>query len=187
MHYGIVGMSESGKSTLGKILAKQFRKQGVKVAVLDPLKYSDWDCDFQTSNPDEFLRFAKRSKSHVLIIDEGGQAIGRYNRPMEWLLTTSRHLGHSCIVITQGVTQLPPIIRGQFSKIFLFTCSFENWQLIAGEYNRPEILKMGRLEQGRFIVVTRFGDLAKGNVDFGKRKLYYESVASKASVSEVEV
>jgi hypothetical protein len=188
MHYGIVGMSESGKSTLGKIIAAGFAKKGVPVAVLDPLKYSDWKADFLTADSDEFLRFAKQNKSHLLIVDEGGQAIGRYNQEMEWLTTTSRHLGHSCIVISQGVTQLTPIIRGQFGRVFLFNCAISNWKLIAEEWNHPELLSLPRLDKGEFYEIPRFGSIRKGKVDFKRRKVKYlplsGSPGSQNSVDE---
>lgn len=172
-HYGIIGMTESGKSTLAKILARDLRSGSdpVKVAVLDPLRYSDWPCDFQTSDPQKFLRFAMTEKSHVLVIDEGGQSVGRYNKEMEWLFTNSRHLGHSIIGVTQGVTQLPPIARGQYSKVYVFNCAFDNFELIANEWNKKALLKLPELGQGEFYRVPRFGKLGKGAIDFKRRKM----------------
>jgi hypothetical protein len=177
-HYLIVGMTESGKSTLAKLLAKQWKKSGLPIAVLDPLAYPDWPCDFHTSRPENFLRHLKTHKEKAwAIIDEGGVAIGRYNEAMNWCFTTSRHIGWNVLVITQGVTQLPPIVRGQCSGVFLFQCANTNWQILAEEFNRPELVSLSRLGKGEFLFIPRFGEILKGRVDFAKRRLYYDKLS----------
>jgi DNA helicase HerA-like ATPase len=54
-HSLILGMTESGKTTLAKRLAQHYKSRGIGVIVLDPLN-DDWPCDFKTADPDEFLR-----------------------------------------------------------------------------------------------------------------------------------
>lgn len=167
-HNLIVGMTESGKSTLAKIFASEFRKRKITVAVLDPL-HDEWDCDFQTADSDEFLAWCKKNKSAMLFIDEGSTAIGRYNPEMEWLATQSRHWGHSSFFICQRGPQLSPNVRDQASKLYLFACSRSDAENFANTWNEPELKNLEKIDKGEFYIVSRFGEMKKGKVDFSKR------------------
>lgn len=158
----------------------------MKTAVLDPLGDPSYGADFQTTNSDQFLAYAKANKSHFLFVDESGQAIGRYNAPMEWLATTSRHLGHLGFFLVQGCTQLNPVIRGQCGQVYLFSCSNSNYRMIAEEWNQPELTKMPRFDVGEFVFVPRFGNLRKGNVDWKTMRVYYDKSSHPDKMSDPE-
>lgn len=167
-HCLIAGMTESGKTTLAKLICFQLSKRGIPTAVLDPLRDPEWATEKQFHEPAEFLAFVKANRSFVLFVDEGGQSIGRYNKEMEWLATQSRHFGHSCFFISQGVTQLPPIIRQQCSKFYVFACGESNSKLIAEECNEPLLKSVTRLQPGEFFEVSRFKKTTRNRIVFPK-------------------
>lgn len=164
MHTLMVGMSGSGKSTLAKMMARRLKAKGKCVAILDPLGDPAFDADFRTKDSEEFLAYAKSHRDCFLMVDEGGQAIGRYNQPMEWLATTGRHCGHLSTFIIQGCTQLSPIVRGQCSTCFLFACAPQNAEIISMEYNEEKLTEIPRLNQFEFVQVSRFKGLKKGKI-----------------------
>ena len=157
MHVLIVGMTESGKTTLAKRLANRFRSKGVGVLVLDPMHDPEWSADFQTSDPGQFLDVCRRSTSCALFVDEAGAAIGRYDAQYDWLATRSRHFGHSCHFLTQRGAQLNPTVRGQCSGIALFAVNRADADLYAKEWNCDLLRSAPTLQRGEFIWATRFG------------------------------
>lgn len=179
MHSLIVGMTESGKSFLAKMISRALKKAGKKVAVLDPLWDDGWGADFQTSDSGAFLAWAKSkaNASAFLFVDEGSVSVGRYNLPMQWLATMSRHHGHSSFFICQGITQLPPIVRGQCRDVFLFAVDETISQIVAKEWNEKTLRNAERLRKGEFYHVSRFGTLQKGRLDFAAGKVYYDKMS----------
>lgn len=173
-HNIIIGMTGSGKSSLLKWeIIPKFRKRGIKSAVLDPLGDPGFGADWQTKNPDQFLAYAFKVQNHILIVDEGGQAIGRYNKPMLALATTVRHRGNFSFFVTHGVTDLSKTIREQCANVFLFACSRDNFEMIADRWDQPELLNMPRLDAGQFYFVPRFGQIVRGHIDFSRKKVSY--------------
>lgn len=167
-HSLIIGMTESGKTTLAKLIVKNAKKKKIKTAVLDPLKDPHFGADFNTANQEEFLAWIKKNKSAVLVIDEAGTSVGRYNTAMEWVVTTSRHLGHSSILICQGAAQLSPLVRGQCTVCYLFSSTLATLKTISEDFNAPELLKIGRLTRGEFYLVSRYESVRKMRLDYSK-------------------
>jgi len=164
MHSLIVGMTESGKTLLSKCFIKIFNQKGINSLVLDPMQDPEFNATYQTSNPDEFLQMVFLSRSCHVYVDETGDAIGHYNPTMQTLATKGRHNGHSCFFISQSVVQMPPIIRGQSSQIYLFATDNDGCKRIANEYNSKNFMEGTKLKQGEFLHKTRFGKITKGNV-----------------------
>jgi len=164
MHSLILGMTESGKTTLGKILIKIHKAQGGKSIVLDPLGDPEFSADFQTSDPGEFLKVFFNSRSCYVFIDESGDAIGHYNIEMSKTATKGRHYGHSCFYITQKITQIPPIVREQCGQVYMFASGVASCKLISEEFNSREFLNGSELKQGEFYQKGRFDKIKKGNI-----------------------
>lgn len=179
MHTLIIGMSESGKSFLAKMISRTLKKRGCKTAVLDPLADNGWGADFQTKDSTAFLAWAKAKENagSFLFVDEGSESIGRYNVPMQWLATQSRHWGHSCFFITQGSTQLPPIIRGQCRDCYVFTVDEPSVKIVAIEWAEKSLKNYERLPKGHFIKISRYAAPQKGKLDFAAGKLYYDKMS----------
>src|SRR4051812_29046568 len=100
-HSLLLGMSESGKTTLGKRLSHSLRALNKTVIVLDPLCDPEWSADYQTSNGAEFLEVFWNNESAYAFIDEAGDEVGRYDDEMRQTATRGRHLGHSCFYLAQ--------------------------------------------------------------------------------------
>lgn len=180
MHSLIIGMSESGKTTLAKIFARELKKRGKKVVVLDPLNDPDWGkVDFRTEDCDEFLDYCKNNQNLYVFIDEGSESIGRYDVEMQWFATQSRHWGHSCFFITQGCTQIAPIIRGQCRVVYCFAVGESDTKLMAEEFRKKELKFLETIPQGVFYKVSRFSELQRGVVDFKKRVVNMDRESKK--------
>lgn len=175
-HALVIGMSGSGKTSLLKIaLIPSYRAKGHKIAVLNPLP-DPFEADFQTKDGNEFIRFSYTHTGYVLIVDESGRAVGRYNKLMQSLATDVRHKGNMSVFAAQGVTQLANVVRDQCAYAFIFRASQRNFEIIADEFTHPELLKLPPLTKGEFYFVPKFGEIQKGKIDFIGRKVVYSSV-----------
>src|SRR5271154_6400439 len=163
-HCLIFGMTESGKTTLAKRLAARYKSNDVPVIVLDSLNDPEWVCDYQTTDPDEFLRVFWSSKRCVCFIDEAGDAVGRYNTVMQKTATRGRHWGHAVHYISQRGVQIAPTVRDQCGHIFLLTSSLADSKVHANEWNQPQLLKANALRKGNYFHATRFGECTVGSL-----------------------
>ena len=165
MHILILGMTESGKSNAGKVLIETMRKRGIKSIVLDPLKDPSFNADFQTDNPDHFINVVfGDARKCLVIVDESGEAIGRYNTTMNQLATRGRHWGHTCVFICQKAVQIAPIIRDQCGAVFMFCSGKPSGKMIGEEFNSDKFLDCTKLRRGEYLYKTRFSDIVEGNV-----------------------
>lgn len=155
-HCLINGMTESGKTTLAKRLAAEYKRAGVGVIVLDPLHDPGWQADFQTDDPGEFLEVCRTSQRCALFIDEGGENAGQFDKPMHWLATRARHYGHNSHFISQRGAQLAKTIRDQCGRIFLFCSSVDDCKIHSREWNKPELLTANALDVGEYFAAGRF-------------------------------
>lgn len=167
MHSLILGMTLSGKTTLAKLLCKKLRERyEITTIVLDPLNDPEWETDYLVNNERDFLKLFNGLQSCAIFIDESGKAVGRYNTAMEQTATIGRHLGHKCFYLTQGGTQLAPIIRNQCSTLYLFTTAKSDCIKHANEWNQPELINGCTLAQGEFYMCSRYGNLSKVRLAF---------------------
>jgi hypothetical protein len=157
-------MTLSGKSTLGKRLVKEYRAQKIKTGVLDALGDPEWHADFQTSDPDEFLRMVWQSRQCAFFIDEAGEAVGHYNGAMRSTATRGRHWGHRFHYMSQRGAQIDRTVRDQCSSLFLFTTALEDCKIHANEWNKPELRTAHTLPQGHYFYTDRFSPLQRGQL-----------------------
>lgn len=157
MHAMIIGMTESGKSTLGKILAKELKASGKTVAVLDPLCDPDFTSDFCTDDIEEMREWLESNRSAYVFVDESGQFFNEGNDLSNaWLATRSRHFGHSVFFLAQRAVQIPKTMRDQCGRLYLFTSSVNDGKIHAEEWNKPECLQCHTLPKLHFMQVSRF-------------------------------
>lgn len=160
MHSLILGQTESGKTLLAKMLAKQYKKAGKTVIVLDPMLDNEWGADVVTDNPDELMRTLERTKNVYVFVDESGQVFAEGNdESFNWLGTRSRHYGHSVHFVGQRIVQMPKTMREQANKLFLFTNGAMDGKIHAEEWNKEELAKCNMLPQFHFMTCTRFSDV----------------------------
>ena len=163
-HSLILGMTESGKTTLAKNLAAHYRANGIGVLVLDPMGDPEWQADFQTSDPEEFLEVFWSSRKCAAFIDEAGESVGQYDKVMGRTATKGRHWGHSCHYLSQRGAQIARTVRDQCGHIFLFTTALDDSKIHANEWNKPEMRGANTLAQGEYFHATRFGTLERGKL-----------------------
>lgn len=157
-HTLIVGMSQSGKTTLAKHLCASLRNRGIKTIVLDPLSDPEWRADFVTASNDEFLSVAKRSKSCALFIEEAGQTVGRYAREMEWATTQARHWGHISFVSSQRAVQISQTVRDQCTTLYCFKVSLRDSKTLTEDWLGRCSDELCRIPQYHFYRIRRFGE-----------------------------
>lgn len=163
-HGLILGMTESGKSTLAKGLARNLKAKGYGVLVLDPLNDPEWQADFKTTDNEEFLKMFWDSRNCFAFIDEAGESVGKYNETMRQTATRGRHWGHSCFYISQRGTMIDSTVRAQCGHLYLFNSSADDCKTHANEWNRPELKSASGLARGEYYNVPRFGDIKKERV-----------------------
>jgi len=158
-HSLILGMTESGKTTLAKRLSSAYRRAGVGVIVLDPLSDPEWNATHITHDPDNFLETFWNSRSCMVFIDESGDVVGRFDEAMQKTATRGRHWGHSVHYITQRGAMISRTVRDQCSNLFLFNTALEDCKIHAREWNKPELLNASQLPRGAYYKTSRFGEI----------------------------
>jgi len=160
VHSLIVGMTESGKTSLAKQIALKLQKQGAPTMVLDILG-SEWEgANYQTSNIHDFMEYVQQARDCYIFIDESGE-VGKLASEFYWLATRSRHYGHSVFFITQRSNQMKPIIRSQCRQLFLFCSAKNDCKILYEDFNYKELLEGNNLAQGTFFHAQRFGTCKK--------------------------
>lgn len=159
-HVLILGMTLSGKTHKAKQLARDYKRAGVGVLVLDPLCDPEWNADFITADQDEFLNVFWNSRSCMAFMDEGGESVGRYNVAMSQTATRGRHWGHTCHYLAQKGTQLAPLVRDQCTRLFLFCSGSKDGAVLAQEWNRPELENCTQLKQGEYYYAVKMGSIS---------------------------
>lgn len=168
-HTYIIGTTESGKSSLGKLISAKTRASAIDVLVLDPLGDPGWSASFQTRDPDAFLIEAKKRRRCALIVDESSEAIDKYDKEKEWVTTRSRHWGHKAYLIAQRVPQLNVTARGQCSQAFIFWVGPDDAKALSQEWKGLTADMISNLRKLEFLRVARFDPPQKWRLTFDKR------------------
>ena len=163
MHSMIVGMTESGKTTLAKKIVQKLKNQGIKSIVLDRMR-DNFNADYSTTDKQKFLDTVFKSYNCAVFVDESGQEFDKRNSAMNKLATMSRHWGHSAFFLGQRYTDIPKTVRDQCGRIFIFCISFDDSKILANEFNSEELRNAYKLQQGEYYHKTRFGKLNKNKV-----------------------
>jgi len=166
-HTLILGIPESGKSTLGKKLAADYRHLGRQVAVLDSTG-AKWPADFQTDSPELFLNYCRVHISLRVFVDESGDAFEHQRSDLNWLGNRGRHLGHACFFIGQGYPQVPLAVRRCCTCVYLFNCNPDDAKALAKYFNAPELESAPQLKKGEFLLKRSFEPVRLGKINFTK-------------------
>lgn len=145
----IVGTSESGKSTLAKRLLEG---ADVPVFVHDPL-FTDWPnltARFNTSDELRALMEKIKGEPFICVVDEAGDFFRVGQTENHWIFTRGRHAAMLPIAIAQRVKMIAPNVREQASDLFVFNSGRESAEILAEEYNQPDLAGACNLAQGEF-------------------------------------
>lgn len=158
-HGLILGMTESGKTTLAKHLKAGFSRAGVKSIALNPDNLSQFGADYETGNINEFLTAFKNSRSCAVFIDEAGTFCGQYaDSRMIRTGTEGRHYGHSCFYIAQRGNMINKTVREQCRFIYIFRTGRGDAKLWAEEFANSDLLKAAELPAYHFLVADKLNN-----------------------------
>lgn len=162
-HTLLLGQTESGKTTLARLLAVKYRAAGIPVLVLDAA-HNKWDADYQTADASEFMEVTIKSRGSAIFIDEAGRAVSWLNRDMADVASMYRHLGHFAHFIAQRPTMVAPTVRYNCTRMVLFSVSRSDAVDLGKEWTCPEIMDAPTFKQGEHLIVSRFSDPIRGNL-----------------------
>lgn len=161
-HTLILGMTETGKTTLAKSMVNAYRAQGTRCGVLDPMG-TEWGADFQTTDIEEFKYIYLNNSSMALFIDEAGLQ-GKYNDIMITTACSGRHRGHNMHYIAQSLTMLHPHLRGNCRYLAIFQIKKGDCKVLHDEYPYDSIREAWKLPQGHYYWLSRFGGVQKRRI-----------------------
>lgn len=168
-HGAIIGMTTSGKTTLGKYSAQDFVRQGIRTLILHKPR-EPWPKDavwFQTESPEEYLSVweqvgtenynkAKYSRDPRVVSDAcfmelADGIVDKWDDRFHKCFTQGRHDGHRCFYLSQRAASVHPAIRENCESICLFTVPKKAAQLWAEEFCDDKLLEAVTLPKNAFI------------------------------------
>ena len=157
-HAGVIGMQQSGKTTLSLCMARGYRKAGFAVLVLDPHLNPKWQADWMTDDLEKFLRKVKASERCALFVEETGdesngeKPLGR-QPGFAWLVTQAHHRGHVTHYLSQYHAQVPPVVRCNVRRLYLFSVGLMSAKVWAEQLAQPSLPDLvSRLGDHEFII-----------------------------------
>ena len=150
----IVGVSESGKTTLANRLIKD---APVPVFIRDPIGAAWAKCDgrFETSDELRVLLEPLKRSPCIVVVDEAADFFSMSQKENHWIFTRGRHEAILPIAIGQRLKMMAPNVREQASDLYVFESSFEAASILAEAYNMPDLENAPDLTQGEFLHVRR--------------------------------
>lgn len=169
-HELIVGITNSGKTTLAMAKARRFKETGIVSIVLDPMGSPKWISEggvhqsllFQ--EPEKFLLEVKKWQSCALFVDEAGDAIGRFGGVMNQLATRARHDGHVSHFICQRASMIDKNVRANCSVLSCFKQDIDDAIILARNFAQPKLREAATLQQGEYLSCDTFSDVVKKRV-----------------------
>lgn len=157
-HAAIIGMQQSGKTTLATYLAREAKRRGFPLVVLDPHMSPHWRADWMTDDLGKLLRKLRASRRCVVFVEEtgdeseGSKPLGR-QPGFSWLFTQAHHWGHVTHYLSQYHAQVKPVVRCNVRRLFLFTVGPATVKEWAEQLAKPQLLSMvEKLNEFEFVV-----------------------------------
>lgn len=159
MHTLIVGVTQSGKTTLAHKIARDLAAQGQNIIVYDPVgtltAAGTWpDSAVKFDDLDDFMEYMSLDAvvhAHVFI-DEAGDLFGIGQKENFWLLTRGRHFGLIIYLIAQRPKMLAPSARTQCGRLYLFRVALEDAEEVGRDFGFSG-LKNEMLDTGDFLII----------------------------------
>lgn len=154
MHWLVTGRSGMGKGAIMKsIIIPQWRRRGVKVAVLDPLEMPGWNADFQTSDWEQFMAVVRNSRNIVTVIDEYGDYDYKAKMAIQWCATIARNFGQLHYAMAQRSMMVPPNVRNQCTNGIIFRQQEDDLAEIADLYDEPSLRLAHTFQPGQCMLL----------------------------------
>lgn len=170
-HTLYTGVTESGKTTLARIVSRDLYKRGFKVVVYDPLGtdtagggWGEGAIIFSDREPFlDFIYSPECFNAHIFI-DEAHNVFGHEMKDNFWLLTEGRHFGMFLHILTQRPKKVHPDVRSNCGRCFMFRLANSDAIEIGADYGFSDLHKIS-LDRGDFLALNSgTANFSRGNV-----------------------
>lgn len=161
MHTLFCGVTQSGKTTLARMVAQNLAASGQRIIVFDPVQTKTLNYGWPSgsmvfTDPLEFSGYmadeeSGPANSHVFV-DEADEIFSLRQPENFWMLKKGRHFGLAVNVITQRPHLVAPTVRSQCGKAFVFRLGRDDARSIGAEYGHNLLLANG-LDRGEFLIL----------------------------------
>lgn len=158
-HSLYTGVTQSGKTTLARAMARQASATG-RVVVYDPLGSptagGEWGERSEVHEDLEpFLQrvYAPEFTNADVFIDEAHHVFNHQDKSHLWLLTQGRHYGLRLHLLTQRPTKVHPDARTNCGRCFMFRLAHDDARSIGLDYGFSSIHKE-TLDKGDFLILN---------------------------------
>lgn len=156
MHVGVLGISQSGKTSLCKELCDEYTVAGHGTLVYDPLFDDGWNASLVTADKGEFIEAYFGSQNCRVFIDESSELDRHADKEFAAMATRGRHYGHLNFFIAQRFTMMPRNIRSQISRVFSFRQGPEDARELSKQIGEKSLLQVSQLQRGKYMYSDGF-------------------------------
>jgi hypothetical protein len=179
----ILGLKGQGKTTLGLLLAREYKKLGLPVAVMTPIvrdvpRWRNAGADFVTGDRAALLTMLKRpgSRGIMVFLDEAAETAQKYDKEIEVFCAKARHDGpnegggHTLHFICQRATMMNVNVREMCTRLYMLRQGIEDCEVLARKWGQPQLRKGHLLQPLEYMHCTnvvgsfRQGRLPKGAI-----------------------
>jgi Zonular occludens toxin (Zot) len=166
-HTGYYGITQSGKTTIARAVARALAKSRHQIVVYDPVGTSthggDWPKSSLIYNDSEkFLRDVRNMQNAQIFIDEADEVFSHEQKENFWILSRGRHQGLYSHVITQRPNRVHPTVRSQCTRAYLCKLNKSDRQAILADHGHEDI-EINHLHGSFIMVDNRNHDIVVGN------------------------
>lgn len=159
-HSLYVGVTQSGKTTLARTVARELAKKGHKIVVYDPLGTETagggWPEGAKIfGDVSEFMDLMHDpafGNAHVFV-DEAHHVFAHDLKQNLWLLTQGRHYGMYFHLMTQRPTKVHPDARSNCGRCYMFRLAFDDARMIGNDYGHSDLHRIS-LDTGDFLLLN---------------------------------
>lgn len=179
-HTLITGVTQSGKTTLAREIARGLAKKKQDIVVYDPnietaTAGGGWpEGSVIITDPIQFENYMNRddvSRAHVFV-DEADEIFSHELKHNVWMLKKGRHYGLAMYVMTQRPKMVAPTVRNQCSTCYMFRLATADAKEICADFghNFPEVItnngELYQLDKGDFLVLN------SGSAEFSRANIF---------------
>jgi hypothetical protein len=163
VHWLYVGVTQSGKTTLARWHARKLLAARHRVIVYDPVgtetSGGDWGDGAELySDPEKFSRAMEKESKAFVFIDESADVHSHSQVENQWMLRRGRHAGLYFRLVVQRVKMIPPNVRTQCARLFLFRAArADSREILADFGHEPDVLPE-HFEKGDCLMVESGSD-----------------------------
>jgi len=166
-HWLYVGPTKCGKTTLARFHAQQLCKAKWKVIVFDPVgtitagakEGEEWgDGARVIVELEDFEKEMEEEHDAFVFVDESPDVLSHAQAHNHWMLRRGRHSKLYFRVITQRVKMIPPNVRTQCSRLFLFRCAKSDAREILNDFGHEADIFPESMDKGDCLMVESASD-----------------------------